>query len=136
MTSSQLKNDATTSEGCSLPIPVWTEHPNTPNSASGKQKQPQLVSDDGLHVAPRPDDGLQVVVRKPVPCNEGLHVVSAESTDLPPPYESPTGRCLVLPSRPAEWRIKSATDRDIRLSTLAAAVLVNEKVLDGANVEL
>ncbi|KAB2570554.1 Vacuolar protein sorting-associated protein 13C [Lasiodiplodia theobromae] len=138
MTSStQLKNDATTSEGCSLPIPVWTEHPDTPNSASGgKQKQPQLVSDDGLHVAARPDDGLQVVVRKPVPNVDGLHVVDAESTDLPPPYESPTGRCLVLPSRAAEWRVKSATDRDIRLSTLAAAVLVNEKVLDGANVEL
>lgn len=124
MASPQTKDAAPNEEDRSLPIPVWTEaaHATPPST-----QRPPLVS----------DDGLQVVARKPLPV-DGLHVVSHESpTEAPPPpYESPTtGRCLVLPSRAAEWRVKSA-DRDVRLCTLAAAVLVREGVLDGTNVEL
>lgn len=141
MASPQTKDAAPNEEDRSLPIPVWTEDAHaTPPST----QRPPLVSDDGLHavaVARKPlpvvGDGLQVVARKPLPV-DGLYVVSHESpTEAPPPpYESPTtGRCLVLPSRAAEWRVKSA-DRDVRLCTLAAAVLVREGVLDGTNVEL
>lgn len=124
MASPQTKDAAPSEDGRPLPIPVWMEDAHaTPLST----QPPPLVS----------DDGLQVVARKPLPV-DGLHVVSHEppTEAPPPPYESPTtGRCLVLPSRAAEWRVKSA-DRDVRLCTLAAAVLVREGVLDGTNVEL
>ncbi|OJD30142.1 glycosyltransferase family 1 protein [Diplodia corticola] len=125
--SSQLK---TSEEGHSLPIPVWTEEEQT------TPQTPPLVSDDGLHV----------VVRKPVPVpDDGLHVVSHETAaeapppPPPPPYATPvTSRCIVLPSRAAEWRVVRGADDvdDVRLSTLAAAILVREGVLDGRDVAL
>lgn len=152
MASPQLQVD-TTSEGSSLPIPVWTEqeqetHPTlNPSSKSTTPRPPvsqainrKPVSDDGLHVVPRKpvyDEGLQVVERKPV-ADDGLQVVGHDSgsDQSPPAYETwAAGRCMALPSRAAEWRVRGA-DREMRLCTLAAAVLVRERVLDGANVEL
>lgn len=54
--------------------------------------------------------------------------------DAPPPYEPPHAKCLLLPTRPADWRLKHADT--ILLSTLAATVLVSEGLIEGSNVEL
>lgn len=52
----------------------------------------------------------------------------------PPPYEHAADRCVVLPHRTAQWRVKG--NEHLLLSTLAATVLVSERQLDGGNVEL
>ncbi|EKG14389.1 hypothetical protein MPH_08378 [Macrophomina phaseolina MS6] len=134
----------------SLPIPLWTEQedpsrPHTPSHVSRQVPRKPLRSDDGLHVVPvlsiTEPDGLQVVPPKPPQHPDpGLHLAHEQPTDQkdapPPPYEKRhLDRCIVLPSRTAEWRVRGAEDR-VKLSTLAAAVLVREGLLDGANVEL
>ncbi|EOD50652.1 hypothetical protein UCRNP2_2559 [Neofusicoccum parvum UCRNP2] len=59
---------------------------------------------------------------------------TAHDDEPPPPYSNPSNRCALLPQRTAEWRLKSHPST--LLSTLAATVLIHERLLAGTDVQL
>ncbi|GME43742.1 Vacuolar protein sorting-associated protein 13A [Neofusicoccum parvum] len=98
------------------PIPVHWE------TESARESLPQVIlhNDHDDHAS----DPIPVLHTTPI----------THDDEAPPPYSNPSDRCALLPHRTAEWRLKSHPST--LLSTLAATVLIHERLLAGADVQL